>query len=155
MLTALEISRQIQRFLDEKELRYSVSEEGDSISFSFKLDCKLNGCNFRVFCRDGNYSLNCFIQICADEDSRINVSEYITRANYGLRYGCFQMDFSDGEISYRMAVNCEGYTDIPEDVIMSCIMIPTRMFETYGDGLVAVIYGFKTPEEAVIEAEKE
>ena len=40
--------------------------------------------------------------------NRITMAEYLTRANYGLRLGNFEMDFSDGELRYKTSVDVEG-----------------------------------------------
>jgi hypothetical protein len=44
----------------------------------------------------------------APEAARMAVAEFITRANYGLRIGNFEMDFSDGEVRYKSSIDFEG-----------------------------------------------
>ena len=153
MATASQILGWIQDVLDEKEFRYQVSADEHSIRATFPLDCKLKNFDAAFFCRDDSYTVYCYISLNADEDCRPQVAEYITRATYGLRFGNFEMDFRDGEIRYRLTVDCEDRTELSESLVMGSIVIPMRMLERYGDGLVAVMFGIKTPEEAVQEAE--
>jgi len=35
------------------------------------------------------------------------VNEFLTRANYGLNIGNFEMDFQDGEIRFKTAIDVE------------------------------------------------
>ena len=37
----------------------------------------------------------------APEEKRATMAEFVTRANYGLRIGNFEMDYRDGEIRYE------------------------------------------------------
>ncbi len=36
------------------------------------------------------------------------VAEFITRANFGIVIGNFEIDFSDGEIRYKTSIDVEG-----------------------------------------------
>ena len=42
------------------------------------------------------------------EDKRALMAEFITRANYGMVIGNFEMDFSDGEIRFKTSADLEG-----------------------------------------------
>ena len=50
----------------------------------------------------------------APEEARPAVAEFITRANYGMRIGNFEMDYSDGEVRYKSSLDFEGTTLSPE-----------------------------------------
>ena len=108
-----------------------------------------------VVCSDDYVSTRAFIMLNADEDVRQNVSEYLVRANYGLKYGYFDMDASDGEISFKITLDCEDRTSLSDDLLQKIFIIPQIMLEKYGDGLLAVMFGAKSPEEAIYEAEVE
>lgn len=90
----------------------------------------------------------------ADEDVRMSVSEYLTRANYGLKVGKFEFDFSDGEVRFQSILSCVNSKASHEDVkrIVDC---PVAMFSRYGNGLLKCMYGFSDPKSAVEEAEAE
>src|SRR3972149_5772185 len=36
------------------------------------------------------------------------VAEFLTRANYGMIIGNFEMDYSDGEVRYKTSIDVEG-----------------------------------------------
>ena len=82
------------------------------------------------------------------------VAEYLTRANFGLRNGNFELDYSDGEIRYKTFVDCEDL--LPSAAVLrDAVTIPVDMFDRYGNGLMSVVLGVRTPEEAIQDAEKD
>lgn len=88
------------------------------------------------------------------EDKRARVAEYITRVNYGMVIGNFEMDYDDGEVRYKTSVDVEGVELVPpmiRQIVYSNIIITDR----YLTGLMRVIYSDIDPEEAVAEGEKE
>ena len=155
MATASQILSWVKKSFDQDELEYELLEDENIIRIVMPLDGKLQRSTMVMSFRDDSYTVNAYLQLNADEDCRLKVAEYITRATYGLRFGNFEMDFSDGEIRYRLTLDCEDRTSLSDDLIWSTISIPKRMLEAYGDGLVAVMYGIKSPEEAIKEAEED
>ncbi|MBN1978846.1 MAG: YbjN domain-containing protein [Anaerolineae bacterium] len=114
-----------------------------------------------------NGQLNCFAQIRVDleqfmfyavapvkvpEEQRLAAAEFITRANYGLRIGNLEMDFNDGEIRYKSSLDFEGEMLTPR-LIRLAIYPAVQTLDRYLPGLMTVIYGGKTPAEAVAEIE--
>ncbi len=88
-----------------------------------------------------------------DKDDQRRVMEFLTRANYGLRRVCFEMDLNDGEIYLRASIFCRD-GKLPtfnalDDLFGRC----HAMTEIYGDAMIKVIYDLSTPEEAIEEAE--
>ena len=64
------------------------------------------------------------------------------------------MDFSDGEISFRQTFNVlDGM--IGDDALDDLTTLPVSMFEKYGNGLISVMMGAATPEEALKKAQDE
>lgn len=90
--------------------------------------------------------------ICAAEETRAAVCEYLTRANYGLIEGCFEFDMRDGEVRYRMTVS-ERDGAISSDALDHALDIIIAMFAQYGDGLGALMMGYSDPETEIEKAE--
>ena len=84
----------------------------------------------------------------APEDRRVAVMEYITRANYGLRIGAFEFDYSDGEVRFRSAVDFEG-GDLTDNLIRNTIAPAIHTVERYMGGLMQVMFGGASPREAI------
>ena len=78
--------------------------------------------------------------------------EYITRANYGLRIGNFEMDLRDGEIFYKTAGVFSDGIPVNEE-IRRLVQVGIRMAEKYGQGFHDVMYLGKSPAETVAAIE--
>lgn len=80
------------------------------------------------------------------------MAEFIARANYGLKNGCFELDYQDGEIRYRCYVDCDGV--LPSDeVIIHCIFITQAMIKRYASGIANMIFTDQLPADAIEECE--
>ena len=47
------------------------------------------------------------------EESRLAVAEFITRANYAMALGNFEMDFSDGEVRFKTSIDVTNVAVVP------------------------------------------
>jgi hypothetical protein len=86
------------------------------------------------------------------EDDRAAVAEYLTRANYGLRIGNFELDYSDGEVRYKSSLDFEGQ-QLTSDLIRNAIYPAVHTMDRYLPGLLRVTFGGATPHEAIEEVE--
>jgi hypothetical protein len=86
------------------------------------------------------------------EEVRMAVAEYLTRANYGLRIGNFELDYSDGEVRYKSSIDFEGQS-LTSDLIRNAIYPAVHTMDRYLPGLLRVSFGGATPHEAIEEAE--
>lgn len=80
------------------------------------------------------------------------VAEYITRANYGLGIGNFEMRYDDGRIRFKSSIDFEG-DDLSPALIRNTIYPAVRIMNTYLPGLMKVIYGDANPQEMIAEIE--
>lgn len=88
------------------------------------------------------------------ENKREPVSSYLTRANFGLLVGGFQMDFEDGELKYSVA-GCHDEDDaLSDDVLLRLTYVGFNMFDNYMPGVFAVVYGDKDPAKIYDEIEE-
>ncbi len=86
------------------------------------------------------------------EPVRPAVAEFLTRANYGMRIGNFEMDYADGEVRYKSSVDFENVELVPQ-LIRNTIYPAVQTMDRYLDGLMRVTYGGQTPFEAIAEIE--
>jgi hypothetical protein len=87
-----------------------------------------------------------------NEDQRLLVSEFVTRANYGLPIGNFELDFADGEVRYKTSIDIEGGELTPK-MVENLLMSNLTTMDRYLPGLMRVLYGDKEPAEAVADIE--
>lgn len=123
---------------------------------------------YRTFFRGKNGEFRCYAQIRldleqflffavagmkAEEEVRLAVAEFITRANFGLRIGNFELDFSDGEVRYKSSLDFEGTTLTPA-LIKNSVYPAVQTMDRYLPGLMKVMYQSRTPEAAIKEIEE-
>jgi hypothetical protein len=73
-------------------------------------------------------------------ERRIEVSQLLTRANYGLAAGNFELDFEDGEIRYKTVLQIQG-EGLDAAVVKRLVRSNGMAMETYLPGIGAVITG--------------
>lgn len=93
------------------------------------------------------------IPVKAPPERRPAVAEFITRANYGLRIGNFEMDLNDGEVRYKSSLDFEGVELTPR-LIRNAIYPAVQTADRYLPGLMKVIYQAAAPQTAVAEIEE-
>ena len=96
-----------------------------------------------------------FYSVCANnapEDKRPAMAEFITRANYGMRIGNFEMDFSDGEIRYKTSIDVED-DELTPALIKQLLYANVMTMNRYLPGIMSVLYGNVSPADAIAEIE--
>jgi len=98
-----------------------------------------------------------FYSICpvnAPEEKRISVAEFLTRANSGMMIGNFELDFNDGEISYKTSIDVEG-DRLSTALIKRLVYANVMMMDEYLPGILSVIYGNVSPADAIAQIEND
>ena len=96
-----------------------------------------------------------FYSVCpavAPEERQAAVAEFLTRANYGVIIGNFEMDYRDGELRYKTSLDVEGDALSPA-LMRSLVYANVAMMDHYLPGIMSVIYGNVSPEEAIEQIE--
>ena len=83
-------------------------------------------------------------------ERRIAVAEAVSRVNVCLGHGNFELDFSDGELRYRISMDIEGglFGEKVADNMVGCTL---HTMDRYADALMRVAFGDVEPEQAVRE----
>ncbi len=151
-----EIVEAINNFLNEDDWHFSFDEERGLFRFNLSLKGKIQKVNYVIDVKDDSFIVYAISPLGANHDDPENLTamaEFVCRANYGLRNGNFELDMRDGEVRYKCFVDCDGI--IPDSaVIRNSIYMPAAMFDRYGEGIVSVIFGMATAEDAVRKCEE-
>ena len=86
------------------------------------------------------------------EEVRPALAEFITRANYGMRIGNFELDYSDGEVRYKTSLDVEN-AELTEALVKNLVYAAVLTMDRYITGMMRVVYGGATPVEAIHEIE--
>jgi len=80
------------------------------------------------------------------------MAEFLTRANYGLVIGNFEMDFNDGEVRYKTSIDVEG-DRLTSALIKQMVYINVLMMDRYLPGIMSVAFGKADPAQAIAAIE--
>jgi hypothetical protein len=85
-------------------------------------------------------------------ERRAAAAEFLTRANYNLVLGNFELDYRDGEVRCKASL---AFADeaLTEGLISQVIYVPPRHMDTYIAGLLAVVYGQADPAAEIVRIE--
>ena len=117
-------------------------------SFKVSLGNK-RACQFLLLIREDSVDSYAISGISASEQRKQSISEFITRANYGLRYGNFEMDWQDGEIRYHLIRSRPSIIYDINATIEQLLCLPASMLGRFESGLADVVMGRESPERAV------
>ena len=82
------------------------------------------------------------------DDRKRDIAELLTRINYLLTVGNYEMDFSDGELQLRTSADFEGGKNI-ESMIKAMFVRNVMTFDRFLPAIMKVIYGGTSPEDAL------
>lgn len=95
-----------------------------------------------------------FYSVCplnAEETQLIKIAEFITKVNYGLIIGNFELDFSDGEIRYKTSIDVEE-DRLTTALIKQLVYANVLTMDRYLPGIVAVLNNLSV-DEAIAQCE--
>lgn len=85
-------------------------------------------------------------------EHRPEVMRFVTLANYGMQVGNFELDLEDGEVRFKTSIDVEG-VDLHEGLLRNLVELNLMMMGLYFDGLLAVMRGSMTADQAIAEIE--
>ncbi len=85
-------------------------------------------------------------------ERRAALAEFVTRANFGLHIGNFEMDMDDGEIRYKTSIDVEG-DRLSTALLHQLVRVNLEMMDKYLPGLYAVANEGMEPLAAIVAVE--
>jgi len=76
----------------------------------------------------------------APEDKRHQMAELLTRFNYGLVVGNWEMDYRDGEIRYKTSIDVEG-DRLTTALVRNVVFLNLQMMDRTLPAIMGVMYG--------------
>jgi hypothetical protein len=135
-----------KEYLKAVELTYSIMENETVITFRYT--------------SKGNYQ--CIIDIDEHDqiilvytilgsiialDKRNRISQLLTKINYGLRIGNFEMDYDDGQIRYKTSIDYDGVKEFDDSFIANLILISLTTTDKYFQAIEEGLHTRKTIEK--------
>ncbi|MBD1929177.1 YbjN domain-containing protein [Trichocoleus sp. FACHB-90] len=88
----------------------------------------------------------------APENKRLVMAEFLSRANFGLSIGNFEIDFADGQIRYKTSIAAKG-NGVNSVLIGHLIFANLLTMDEYLPGIMSIIYTELSAVEAIAQIE--
>lgn len=140
----------VKRYLDDNDWHYEMTDTGDTVVFTGRIG-GFKGVyeSFRfVMAVDEDTVQNFSTYPASAKDKLPQMAEFLTRANYRMKYGAFEMDWNDGEVRFHVAIPMAAI-HADNDEVVRVLVLPATMLGRYSNGFSSVLLGVKTPAEAV------
>jgi hypothetical protein len=105
-------------------------------------------CYARAINEQGKFVFYSVCPVQAQDSSRLAISEFLARVNYGLILGNFELNFDSGEIRYKTSMDAAN-NPINSAALKQLVYTNVSMMDSYLPGIVAVIEKDLTPKEAI------
>lgn len=151
-----DIANAVNDFLTKDNWNFSFDDNLGIFKFILGIKGKMKRLSYYIDIKEDEFLVYAVSPLSADEDDAAmmaNMAEFICRANYGLKMGNFEFDYSDGEIRYKVHIPCSGI--IPtEEMIRDSIFFSQRMFKRYGSGIIDIIFNDCSAKEVYEKCEE-
>ena len=97
----------------------------------------------------------CYSSVCQSvpEKVRSRMAEYLTRANYGIIIGNFEMDYGGGEVRFKASMDLKG-GKLEPSMFRNLVSLSVDTMDFYHVGLMEVVVSDKLPSEIIGEVER-
>lgn len=86
-------------------------------------------------------------------EKRAAVAEFLTRANWGLILGNFELDYNDGEVRYKTSIDIEG-GELKPQMLKNLVYFNVLTMNRYMAALMSIVFGSASPAEAIATVEQ-
>lgn len=134
----------IRRHLDARGLAYDFDKEEGCFQFSFSVPSDLKEIYFLIMVRPNGFITYSSPKQTVDVNDPLlmaRMSEFVERVNHGMPMGCFELDWDEGNIWYRMFTDCSR-TRIPDPATLD-FSLDSHMvqMEVYAPGMLEILSG--------------
>lgn len=151
-MEATEIQRNMTMFerfkeyLKAVELTYSIVENETIITFRYTSKGNYQ-CIVDIDEHDQIILVYTILGSIIVSDKRNRISQLLTKINYGLRIGNFEMDYDDGQIRYKTSIDYDGVKEFDDSFIANLILISLTTTDKYFQAIEEGLHTRKTIEK--------
>jgi hypothetical protein len=142
----------VAQFLEEDDWPYTKLEGKTVLRTGFSGENGQWSCFAQALEERYQFVFYSIIPNKAPEERRPAMAEFLTRANYGLLIGNFEMDFSDGEIRYKTSIDVED-DELTPALLKQLLYANVLTMDRYWPGIMAVLYSDISPADAITDIE--
>jgi len=142
----------VLRFFREDQWNFQQIDKKPVIRAGFRGERGTWVCFARVDEEHQRFLFHSIMGLNIPTQYRVAVAEYLTRVNYGLPVGNFEMDLESGDVRFKTSIETpEG--EITVAMVRALAYTNIRNMDHYFPGVLAVVHGGLSPEAALARIE--
>lgn len=142
----------MRAFFEKDDWHFTPMDDQPVLRMAFKGDTEAFNCFAQALEERSQFTFYSVAPFNVPLAQRPAVIEFVTRANYGMFVGNFEMDLSDGEVRYKTSADVAD-TDMPFALFKSNVVQNVLTMDRYLAALKTVSEGEATAEEAIKQVE--
>jgi hypothetical protein len=143
----------VTEFFKQDEWPFVTMEEGTAYKVDFRGDNGQWVCYAQIWEEQRRVAFYSICPLKVPSTKLLTVAEFVTRANYGLIVGNFELDFNDGEVRYKTSIDIEG-SELTPVTFQQIVYANVLTMDHYLPSLMSVIYSEVAPSEAIAQSEQ-
>jgi hypothetical protein len=138
----------MKSFFEADDWKFQPLDDDPALRMAFAGDDGSWTCIARAREKEEQFIFYSYFPVKVSEERRAAMGEFLTRANYGMIIGNFELDLSDGEVRYKTSIDVED-SELSHALAKHIVYANVLTMDRYYKGLVAVAGGGMTPVEAI------
>lgn len=140
------------RFLEAEGWHYQVVESGRVVRAGVRGERGTWTCYLRIDAERRTVVCHLLMDLNIPPESRPAVLEYLTRVNYNLPVGSFDMDVDSGEIRFKTGLETPA-GELSVGMVRALALTGLHATERYFPGVLAVVHSGLRPDAALARVE--
>ena len=146
------VSEVIREFFEEDDWNYVQLEDGNTLQMSYQGDNGRWTCYASPADDSQRFMFYSVAPLEAPANKIVTMAEFLTKANYGLMIGNFELDYNDGEIRYKTSIDVEN-EQLTTNLVRNLIYVNLETMDNYLPGIVGILNNQLSPDEAIAKIE--
>jgi hypothetical protein len=132
----------------------NVHEEAGVYAYdvTFGDDYPVVGCRLELHEAQQQFVSYLLLEPPVSPDRRAAATEFMTRVNYGMKIGNFEMDLESGAVRYKSSV-CYAGLELSKVLVYTTVFVALNSVKPYADAYLGVVTEEQDPAEAVAAVE--
>ena len=140
----------VRAMLDSRNYKYQPIDER-SLTMTFQNERGAYGLFFTTNDKSDFVGLSATYGSKIPDDRRVPIAEALSRINHRLWLGNFELDFSNGQLRFRIGIDVEDGR-LSEKMVSNLLGVTLNAMERYHVALMRIAFGEVEPEAALTEA---
>ncbi len=147
-----EIFEAVINFFKENNWLFFQMEQEPALQMSFQGENGQWMCLVKVREEQEQLIFYSISPVKVPENKRLVMAEFLSRANFGLSIGNFELNFADGQIRYKTSIAAKG-NGVNSALIGQLIFANLLTMDEYLPGIMSIIYTELSAVEAIAQIE--